>query len=219
MNQIDIIVLIFVLFGGWLGYQRGIARAFVGFASTILGFGVASLYGNSFTAPWLRVFQGLAPSFRLEADWATMSSTNVNWQQAAYSWLDELPWPANLKQWVINSWQHLASDSTFAEWGHVVEQAFWQGLANICSFLTIMIIVKLVVGLIAKLSLRLAFNERRRALWPGFVAGILQSVLLVFLIVALALPFLVISERTTPMLRPSFTFTLVQRILANFIAI
>lgn len=218
MNQIDLIVLIFILFGGWLGSLRSMARNFISFASTILGLAVASLYGNSLASFWSRLFQPLSISSQWLPVWATTASTNsANWQQAALSWLDELPWPGSLKQWIATSWEQLAANSDFVEWGQVVEQAFWRGLTNVCSFLTVMLLVKLLVAVLAKISLRLAYNDKFGVSWPGFLVGALQSAILVFLIVALAIPFLLLSERTTPMLWPSFTFAFVRRLLEHFI--
>ncbi|HBK85384.1 MAG TPA: hypothetical protein DDZ53_05075 [Firmicutes bacterium] len=220
MNQIDILVLVFILFGGWLGSLRSIVSNFISFAGTTLGLAMASLYGSSLTNFWSFLFQRVSISSRWLPIWATTATTNTtNWQQAARIWLDDLLWPASLKQWVAYSWQQLAMDSSFMEWVQVVEQAFWRALSNVCSFLTVIIVVKILVTALAKLSLRLACSDRLGAKWPGFLVGALQSAILVFLIVALAIPFLLLSERTTPMLWPSFTFTLVKTILEHFIVI
>ena len=200
MNQIDILVLVFILFGGWLGSLRSIVSNFISFAGTTLGLAMASLYGSSLTNFWSFLFQRVSISSRWLPIWATTATTNTtNWQQAARIWLDDLLWPASLKQWVAYSWQQLAMDSSFMEWVQVVEQAFWRALSNVCSFL--------------------ACSDRLGAKWPGFLVGALQSAILVFLIVALAIPFLLLSERTTPMLWPSFTFTFVKTILEHFIVI
>lgn len=218
MNQIDLLVLIFILFGGWLGSMRGIARNFISFASTILGLALASLYGNSLVGFWSRLFQPLSISNQWLPQWATMASTNsVHWQQAAQDWLQQLPWPDNFKQWIATSWEQLAVSGDLAQWGQVVEQAFWRGLTNVCSFLTVMVLTKLVVTFLARISLRLAYFDRDTVSWPGFMIGALQSAILVFLVAALAIPFMLLSERTTPMLSPSFTFTFVRRLLEHFI--
>ncbi|NLW16412.1 MAG: hypothetical protein GX033_01965 [Firmicutes bacterium] len=218
MNQIDLLAIIFILFGGWLGSLRSLARNFIGFASTTIGLALASLYGSSLVDFWTRLLQPLSISSHWLPQWAAMASTNsVNWQQAAYIWLEQLPWPENFKGWIVTSWGQLAANSDFMEWGRVVEQAFWRSLTNVCSFLTVMLLVKLVVTLIARFSLRLAFYDKFTVSWPGFLVGALQSAILVFLVAAIAVPFLLLSERTTPMLSPSFTFTLVRRMLEHFI--
>lgn len=218
MNQIDLLVIVLIFCGGWLGSLRSMARNFISFASTILGLAMASLYGNSLVDLWSRFFQPLSITSQWLPTWATTASTNsVHWQQAAQRWLEELPWPSSFKQWIATSWEQLASNSDFVAWGQVVEQAFWRGLTNVCSFLTVMLLVKLVVTFLAKVSLSLAYNDKFGARWPGFLIGALQSAILVFLIVALAIPFLLISERTTPMLLPSFTFAFVRRLLEHFI--
>lgn len=220
MNQIDILVLVIILFGGWLGSLRSIVRNFIGFAGTVLGLAIASLYGNSLTKLWSFLFQKMTINPRWLPIWATTASTSTaNWQNAARTWLDELLWPTSLKQWVVDSWQQLAIDSSFTEWVQVVEQAFWRGLSNVCSFLAVILLVKILVTAIAKISLQLAYSDRSGAKWPGFLIGALQSAILIFLIVALAIPFLILSERTTPMLWPSFTFAFVKKILEHFIVI
>lgn len=218
MNQIDVLVIAFILFGGWLGSLHSMARNFISCASTILGLALASLYGNSLAGFWSRLLQPLSISNQWSPLWAIAASTNsVHWQQAARSWLAELPWPQNLKQWILASWEQLAANSDMLEWGQVVEQAFWYTLTNVCSFLTVMLVVKIIVTLLAKFSLRLAYNDKFGVRWPGFVVGAVQSAILVLLIVAVAVPFLLISERTTPMLSPSFTFTFVRRLLEHLI--
>lgn len=218
MSQIDLLVIILILCGGWLGSLRSMARNFTSCASTILGLAIASLYGNSLVGLWSRCFRPLSISSQWLPTWATTASTNsAHWQQAALLWLEELPWPGSFKQWIATSWEQLAANSDVAAWGQVVEQAFWRGLTNVCSFLTVMLLVKLVVAFLAKISLRLAYNDKFGTRWPGFLIGALQSAILVFLIVALAMPFLLISERTTPMLWPSFTFAFVKRLFGHFI--
>ncbi len=218
MNQIDLLVLVFILFGGWLGSLRGFARSFTGFASTIMGLAVASLYGGSLAVFWEHLLRPLAISSEWLPQWVTMASTNsAQWQLAAYSWLEQVPWPSSFKQWIIASWQQLAASGELSQWGQVVEQAFWRCLTNVCSFLTVMLLTKLVVTILARISLRLACYDTDRLGLPGFVIGAVQSAILVFLVAALAVPFMLISERTTPMLSPSFTFTFVCRLLEYFI--
>lgn len=218
MNQIDVLVITVIIFGGWLGSLHSMARNFINFASTILGLALASLYGPSLVGLWSRLLQPLSLNNQWSPLWAVTASTNsIHWQHAAHNWLVDLPWPQNLKQWILTSWEQLAANNDMLEWGRVVEQAFWQALTNVCSFLTVILLVKIIVTFLAKLSLRLAFNDKFGARWPGFVIGAVQSAILVFLVVAVAIPFLLLSERTTPMLAPSFTFTFVRRILEHFI--
>jgi hypothetical protein len=219
MNQIDILVFAFVLFGGWLGSLKGRARAFTDAAGTVVGFGLASLYSQRLASLLWRWLQPAAQRFSAQPAWVAAASTHTNWQQAAYSWLDDLLWPDNLKRWIASTWQQLSGDGSLYQWGQVVEQAFWQGLANVCSFLLVMILVKLVVAGLAHFSLRLAMAEKDRATWPGFAVGVLQSALLVFLLVALAIPFLILGEQAAPMLQTSITVHFVTKILETLIVI
>lgn len=219
MNQLDLLVLLFIFLGGWLGSLRNIAKNFISFASTMIGLAMASLYGGLFSGLWATFFGMATISERWLPVWATTVSANTgNWQQSAVGWLNDLAWPANYKQWVIDSWQQLGPNGSFNEWAKIVEQAFWRSLSNVCSFLTIILLVKLAVTILAKFSLRIASSDQQaRTTLGGFCIGALQGALLVLLVVAFAIPFLIISDRMMPMLQPSFTFTLVKRVMEYFI--
>lgn len=218
MHQIDILVLLFLLGGGWLGSLRSLAQNFIVFAGSLLSVAVASLYGDSLFFLYNRLFENMSLAQAWQPLWAATASTNsAHWQLTALAWLQELPWPIHFKLWVQNAWQQLGADADLSAWTGAVEAAFWRGLANICSFLTIMLLVKFVVTIVARISLKMAYTEKEGAAWPGFFIGLLQSFIMIFLIVALVIPFLIIGERTAPMFWPSFTFSFVRNILERFL--
>ncbi len=212
MNHIDLLVVAFLLFGGWLGSLKGRVKSFIDFAGSILGIGVAFLYGTALAPLWTRMLKEAGRHFDLALPWATTASTNASWQQSAFTWLNELLWPGSMKQWIAEAWDKLPLGSSVADWYRVVEDAFVQGLGNICAFLTMMVLVKLVITLLAGFTMSWAIEHQDKSRSFGFCVGLVQSATLVFIIMALMIPLLALTEQTSilSVLRTSYVFRFVQ---------
>lgn len=189
MNQIDLVILAFLLFGGWLGAIKGPLRASAGMVGTVCGFALASLYASRLVPVWSRLLLIVSRRVSLQVPWVASASTQAVWRQTAHSWLTDLLWPSSLKQLVLNAWNGLPPGETIAGWAKVVEEGFFFALANICAFITVLLVSKLLISLIYGISLRLALPVRQRLSAVGFLVGLLQNSLLVLVVLAFLVPF------------------------------
>lgn len=210
--NLDVVVLIFVLCGGWLGAVKGPTRAFIGLSGTVLGLALASLYGSRLVSLWDNILSVVAKRISLQLPWASTVSTQSAWRQSAYSWLNELLWPNSLKQWIAVTWGKLPPGETIAAWGKVIERGFFFALANICAFITVLVLTKVTVSLICSTSFRFALSERQPLSKIGFIVGLMQSSLLVIVILALLVPFFLWVSQVpfAQMLQPSLAFRAVE---------
>lgn len=217
MNQIDLLAVTFLIFGGWLGSFKGRVKSFINFAGVVLGIAVALLYSSTLAPVWIRLLQAMGKHFDLALPWATTASTNAGWQQSASVWLTELLWPAGMKQWIAEAWSRLPLSSSVAEWYRVVEEAFIRGLGNICAFLTVLVLVKVIITLLVSLTMSWAIEHEDKSRSFGFCVGLAQSALLVFIIMALMFPLLALSEQTSllSLLDSSYVFRLVHILMVR----
>lgn len=221
MNQIDLMVAACILFGGWLGSLQGVTKNFISLAATTLGIGAACLYGGRLANPLESRLAQVAGRFVIEPAWAATASTSSGWQQSAQLWLNDLLWPERLKAFVAQLWSQLPSQAVFTDWVDIVRQAFLRGLGNVCAMLTIVLLVRLLVAAVANISLKPGLGDGQRSPWLGFLAGSLQSTLMIFLVLALLVPFLALMDQTAlpQALHSSASFSIVLRLLQSFMPI
>lgn len=214
MNQVDLVVLAFICFGGWIGALRGTVKSFIGFSGSMVGIGLAMLYSAHFAPFWQRLISNFSDHLIVRLPWAAPAAGGSLWQQSAYVWLDELFWPEHLKAIIGSSWAQLAAGSV-QDWSEIVQGLLIRCLGNICAFLTVMVVAKAVVSLLANLSLKLAFEPSGKPTVPGFAVGMLQSVLIVVAALAVVIPLLALIEQAGMLghIQSSFTLNLVRAIL------
>lgn len=212
MNQIDLTLLAFVLCGGWLGAVKGSTKAFVGLSGTILGLALAGLYGSRLVSLWNNILSVAATRVSLQLPWVSEVSTQSAWRQSAYSWLNDLLWPNSLKQWIAVTWGKLPPGETIAAWWKVIERGFFFALANVCAFITVLVLTKAIVSFVCSASFRFALFEKQSLSPIGFIVGLLQSSLLVIVILALLVPFFLWIGQVpfAQMLQPSLAFRAVE---------
>lgn len=212
MNQVDLVVLTFVLFGGWLGAIKGSIRAFISLAGTVLGLAVAGLYAPQLSLIWERVFARAAARASLQFPWVAAVSTQTAWQQSAHGWLNDLLWPVGLKRLIAAGWGLLPEGEALAGFAKVVERGFCLALANICAFVALLLLCKAVVALVAGVSFRLVLVERQTLSAVGLVVGLLQNLILVVTLLALLVPFFLWVNQVplSQALQPSMAWRAVQ---------
>lgn len=212
MNQVDLVVLTFVLFGGWLGAVKGSVRAFVSLSGTILGLAIAGLYGSHLAMIWGSFFLRAAERVTLQFPWVAAASTQTAWRQSAFYWLNELPWPIGLKRLIAQDWGLLPDGEQIAAFAKVVERGFFLALANICAFITLLLVCKTVVALVTGVSLRFALAERQALSPVGFAVGLVQNLVLAVVVLALLVPFFLWVNQVplSQTLQPSLAWRAVQ---------
>ncbi len=212
MNQVDLVVFTFILFGGWLGAVKGSVRAFVGLSSTVLGLAVASLYGARLVLPWYSALALVVRKMQLQLPWVAAVSTQTAWQQAAHHWLDDLLWPQSLKDLVADGWAGLPAGEGIIAFSEAVEQSFVLALANICALIFLLLLTKTVVALISGVTLRIAISDPQALSPAGFCVGLVQSSILVLVALALLVPFFLWVGQVplSETLQPSFAWRAVQ---------
>ncbi|MGI6359204.1 MAG: hypothetical protein ACOX2K_11095 [Bacillota bacterium] len=212
MNQVDLVVLTFVLFGGWLGAVKGPLRAFVSLSGTVMGLAVASLYGAKVVTPWYNALAMTVGKMQLEFPWVAAVSTQTAWQQSAHYWLDDLVWPHSLKRLVADGWARLPSGEGIIAFSEAVERSFVVALANISALIFLLLLTKAVVALISGITFRIALSETQALSPVGFIAGLVQSCILVLIALALLVPFFLWVGQVplSQTLQPSFAWRAVQ---------
>jgi hypothetical protein len=207
MNQVDAVVLACLLFGGFVGAVKGPMRAFAGFSGTVLGFALAGLYASRLVPVFGRLFQTVRGYVSLQVPWVATVSTQATWSQSAYGWLGELAWPESLKDWIAAAWGKLPPGETMAAWAQVVENGFFFALANICAFVTILLLTRVMVSLLYNSYWRLTGVNQAGLSPVGFLVGLLQSFMLVLLVLAVLVPFFlwVGQAQIAPLLQSSVT--------------
>jgi len=212
MNQVDLVVLTFILFGGWLGAVKGSVRAFVSLAGTVLGLAVAGLYAPLVANTWERFFSFVAERVSLQFPWVAAVSTQTAWQQSAHIWLRDLLWPIGLKRLIAEGWRLLPDGETLAGFTRVVERGFFLALANICAFITLLLLSKAAVAVVTGISFRLVLSERQSLSPVGLFVGMLQNLILVIAVLALLVPFFLWISQVplSQVLEPSLAWRAVQ---------
>ncbi len=212
MNQVDLVVLTFILFGGWLGAVKGSVRAFVSLAGTVLGLAVAGLYAPHLANVWGRLFALAAERVTLQFPWVAAVSTQTAWRQSANIWLNDLLWPIGLKRLIAQGWGLLPDGETLVGFTKVVERGFFLALANICAFITLLLLSKAAVAVVTGISFRLVMSERQSLSPAGLLVGMLQNLILVVAVLALLVPFFlwVSQVQLAQVLEPSLAWRAVQ---------